>query len=263
MALASLRRGMGCLPLEARSLERPTTAGVAAGSACDYGDGHADGDDFPCTYPFTFRVGVVRLLIAFAVSLAVHVALGAVSLVRPAPAIALPPPAQIATRVALFDVIDTSPQPSPPSPAAAAPAARSSRPTPHPVAPAENGEVPDTAPASEEAAPEPSGPAEVAAQGPAAAAAAKTFDVTSLHAALAESARRCYPAAAKRYHLTGEAQVDFCLDAVGALTSLKLSKPTGQDLLDAAARECVVASAMPLPSEAAGGCFTVPVRFGR
>src|SRR5207253_2732438 len=39
------------------------------------------------------------------------------------------------------------------------------------------------------------------------------FDVSALHAALADSARRCYPPAAKRFHLTGEAQVDFCLDA--------------------------------------------------
>lgn len=89
----------------------------------------------------------------------------------------------------------------------------------------------------------------------------RSFDVSALHAALAEAARRCYPAAAKRFHLTGEAQVDFCLDARGALTSTRLASSTGQSLLDTAARECVIAGAMPMPPEASGGCYTVPVRF--
>jgi hypothetical protein len=32
-------------------------------------------------------------------------------------------------------------------------------------------------------------------------------------------------------------------------------------MLDAAARDCVIAGALPLPAEASGGCYTVPVRF--
>ena len=89
----------------------------------------------------------------------------------------------------------------------------------------------------------------------------EAFDVTALHAALAESARRCYPAAAKRFHLTGEAQLAFCLDASGGLKSTTLASSTGQSVLDAAAKDCVIAGAMPLPARAAGGCYTVPVRF--
>ncbi|MBK7857689.1 MAG: TonB family protein [Archangiaceae bacterium] len=83
----------------------------------------------------------------------------------------------------------------------------------------------------------------------------------ALHAALSESARRCYPAAAKRYHLSGEAQLEFCLDAAGALKSTKLLASTGAEVLDAAARDCVIAGALPLPREAFGGCYAVPVRF--
>jgi protein TonB len=90
----------------------------------------------------------------------------------------------------------------------------------------------------------------------------RTVDLTALHAALAESARRCYPAAARRYRLAGDATVDFGLDASGGLTSTKLARSTGQSLLDDAARECVVAGALPLPPQAAGACYQVPVRFG-
>ena len=87
------------------------------------------------------------------------------------------------------------------------------------------------------------------------------FDVAALHAALAESARRCYPAAARRFRLTGEAQVSFCLEASGALASTALTRSTGESLLDAAAKDCVIAGAMPMPTQAAGGCYAVPVRF--
>jgi len=90
---------------------------------------------------------------------------------------------------------------------------------------------------------------------------APVFDITALHAQLAAAAQRCYPPAAKRYRLTGEATVDFCLDAAGALKSTALARSSGQDLLDGAARDCVIAGALPFPSEAAGGCYSVPVRF--
>lgn len=87
------------------------------------------------------------------------------------------------------------------------------------------------------------------------------FDATALHARLAASAKRCYPAAARRFQLTGEAQVEFCLDDKGALSSTKLARSAGQGLLDDAARDCVVAGALPFPAEAFGGCYSVPVRF--
>jgi TonB family protein len=89
----------------------------------------------------------------------------------------------------------------------------------------------------------------------------RSFDVKALHAALAEAARRCYPAAARRYRLSGEAQIDFCLDGSGALSSTRLVASSGAEVLDAAARDCVIAGALPLPREAVGGCYTVPVRF--
>jgi len=103
---------------------------------------------------------------------------------------------------------------------------------------------------------------------PAAAASAPTsgrsgFDVTALHERLAASARRCYPAAARRFGLAGEATLDFCLDAVGGLTRAALSRSSGHPMLDAAARECVLSGAQPFPTEAAGACYSVPVRFGR
>ncbi len=81
-----------------------------------------------------------------------------------------------------------------------------------------------------------------------------------LHRRLAEAARRCYPAAARRFQLQGEVPVHFCLDAHGAATALRLEGSTGSPLLDASALECVVPGAAPLP--ALPGCFLVPVRFG-
>jgi TonB family protein len=83
-----------------------------------------------------------------------------------------------------------------------------------------------------------------------------------MHAALAASAQRCYPPAAKRYRLSGEATVEFCLDASGGLSSTKLASSSGENLLDDAARDCVIAGALPFPKDAAGGCYSVPVRFG-
>ncbi|MBL8954826.1 MAG: TonB family protein [Myxococcaceae bacterium] len=100
-----------------------------------------------------------------------------------------------------------------------------------------------------------------AAPAPPPAPAARTFDVTALHAQLAESARRCYPAAARRFRLTGDATIDFCLDAGGSLKSTSLARSSGHELLDAAARDCVIAGALPFPADASGGCFSVPIRF--
>jgi TonB family protein len=93
------------------------------------------------------------------------------------------------------------------------------------------------------------------------ARAVPAFDAAAMHARLAASAQRCYPAAARRFSLTGEAQIEFCLDDQGRLSSTKLTHSAGQALLDDAARDCVVVGALPFPAEAAGGCYSVPVRF--
>lgn len=200
----------------------------------------------------------MRLLVALGVSAAVHGGALLVVWARPA-ANAVEPAAVSATRVTLFDVVSprrAAPVIAPPkraaarrvTVAAAAPAGASAAEEIATVPEAPAGDAVVAAPAAETAA-MPAAPAR------------RAFDVTALHAALAESARRCYPPAAKRYHLTGEAQVDFCLDGAGALSSTKLLSSTGQQLLDAAARECVISGALPLPAEASGGCYSVPVRF--
>lgn len=84
--------------------------------------------------------------------------------------------------------------------------------------------------------------------------------MAALHARLSTSARRCYPAAARRFRLEGVVPVAFCLDPGGALRSVELRGSTGASVLDRAARECVVQGALPL--EGAGSCFLVDVRFG-
>lgn len=82
--------------------------------------------------------------------------------------------------------------------------------------------------------------------------------LAALHRRLAESARRCYPSAARRFRLTGEVGLSFCL-ANGAVRSVELSGSTGSTLLDRAARECIVQGALPLP--VSQGCYVQPVRF--
>ena len=81
----------------------------------------------------------------------------------------------------------------------------------------------------------------------------------ALQQRLAESARRCYPEPARRFALQGAVEVAFCLRS-GKLASLALQGSTGSDLLDHAARECVVQGALPLTAE---GCYALPVRFER
>jgi len=83
-----------------------------------------------------------------------------------------------------------------------------------------------------------------------------------VHAKLAAAAERCYPPAARRFRLQGVTGVRFCLDAAGALGPVSVERASGADLLDAAARDCVVSGAAPFPAAAAATCFSVPVRFG-
>ena len=91
----------------------------------------------------------------------------------------------------------------------------------------------------------------------------ETVDVTALvHDRLAALADRCYPAAARRFQQRGTVQLSFCTDANGGAASTAITQSSGAELLDAAARGCVVENAVPFPREAASRCFSVPVRFG-
>jgi len=51
----------------------------------------------------------------------------------------------------------------------------------------------------------------------------------------------------------------FGLDAAGRPSDVRLLGTTGSELLDRAARDCVVPGALPLPP--VPGCYTVEVRF--
>jgi hypothetical protein len=87
----------------------------------------------------------------------------------------------------------------------------------------------------------------------------------SLLAALSErlawSAERCAPPSATRltHRPIPGVPLHFCLDAAGRPTGVGLLGTTGSEQLDRAARDCVVAGAMPLPP--VPGCYTVEVRF--
>ncbi|MCI0573238.1 MAG: energy transducer TonB [Myxococcaceae bacterium] len=81
----------------------------------------------------------------------------------------------------------------------------------------------------------------------------------ALIARLEEAARRCYPPAARRFRLRGEATVRFCATPEGTAAQVALVRATGAPLLDSAAVGCVVPGAEPLP--VTQGCYRVPVRF--
>ncbi len=83
--------------------------------------------------------------------------------------------------------------------------------------------------------------------------------LAGIHARLAEAARRCYPAAARRYRVTGEVQVSFCLDGRGGVSQVAASRSSGSALLDRAAVDCVVPGAVPLPGPTT--CVSVAVQF--
>ena len=69
-------------------------------------------------------------------------------------------------------------------------------------------------------------------------------DVTALvHARLAAVADRCYPAAARRFQQRGTVQLAFCTDANGGARSTDITQSSGAELLDAAARGCVLENA--------------------
>jgi hypothetical protein len=78
---------------------------------------------------------------------------------------------------------------------------------------------------------------------------------------LAWSAARCAPAEVVRttHHAIPGVPLHFCLDAAGRPSDVGLLGTTGSELLDRAARDCVVPGALPLPP--VPGCYTVEVRF--
>ena len=82
-----------------------------------------------------------------------------------------------------------------------------------------------------------------------------------LSARLARSAARCTPTGVVRSSRGSapEVPLHFCLDAAGRPSAVGLEGTTGSELLDRAARECVVPGAAPLPP--LPGCYTVAVRF--
>ncbi len=84
-----------------------------------------------------------------------------------------------------------------------------------------------------------------------------------MHQRLASAAERCYPAAARRFRQVGVVTVGFCVTDSGGVNEVRLRRSSGAMLLDDAATACVVPGAVPLPREATGRCFEVPVHFGR
>ncbi len=87
-------------------------------------------------------------------------------------------------------------------------------------------------------------------------------DLAAIHGRLAEGAARCYPPAARRFRLEGTTALHFCVDPQGQGQEPRVEASSGHALLDQAAITCVFAAAQPFPPMTAGGCFTVPVRFG-
>ncbi len=86
--------------------------------------------------------------------------------------------------------------------------------------------------------------------------------IALVHARLAAVADRCYPAAARRFQQRGTVQLSFCTDVNGGTAKARVTQSSGAELLDAAARGCVLENAVPFPREASARCFSVPVRFG-
>jgi len=78
---------------------------------------------------------------------------------------------------------------------------------------------------------------------------------------LAWSAARCAPAGVMRTarHAIPGVPLHFCLDGAGRPSDVGLLGTTGSEVLDRAARDCVVPGALPLPP--VPGCYTVEVRF--
>lgn len=210
---------------------------------------------------------MTRIAVAAALSVGLHLAGAAVLLLRPTPA-----PAPLADKPVTVEVMRLAAVMGPkPKAAVAQPvvAAKKTRSSPREQtrgdAVVATSEPTASAPGPNESpVPEaPEAPAAPVAEAPAPVAATPVvLDTGALSRRLQEVAVRCYPAAARRFRQTGEAEVKFCLDGAGTLASAAVSKSSGSELLDQAARGCVVPGAAPFGAEAHGHCFTLPVRFG-
>jgi outer membrane biosynthesis protein TonB len=87
--------------------------------------------------------------------------------------------------------------------------------------------------------------------------------LAALSQRLAWSAARCAPAEVVRTarRAIPGVPLHFCLDTAGRPSDVGLLGTTGSEVLDRAARDCVVPGALPLPP--VPGCYTVEVRFPR
>ncbi len=85
--------------------------------------------------------------------------------------------------------------------------------------------------------------------------------LAALSQRLAWSAARCAPAEVVRTtrHAIPGVPLHFCLDGAGRPSEVRLLGTTSSEVLDRAARDCVVPGALPLPP--VPGCYTVEVRF--
>jgi TonB family protein len=96
-------------------------------------------------------------------------------------------------------------------------------------------------------------------------AAVRTSEATLealVHARLQTAATSCYPATARRFHLTGKTVVSFCVGLEGRAHKIAVSQSSGTTVLDEAATQCVIEKSLPFPLETSGHCFEGPVNFG-
>lgn len=96
-------------------------------------------------------------------------------------------------------------------------------------------------------------------EGEGAAGRAETMLRAALQAHLRARSDRCYPAAARRRGIEGEARLSFCVDEAGAPGRIRLVRSSGSSLLDDAAEACVIRAAAPLPGPP--GCVELSVPF--
>ncbi len=81
-----------------------------------------------------------------------------------------------------------------------------------------------------------------------------------VHARLIRAARDCYPPAARRFRQVATVGVGFCVSTSGAAEQLVVTA-SGLEVLDDAARSCLLPGAAPFPAGAIGRCYRVPVEF--
>ena len=140
---------------------------------------------------------------------------------------------------------------APPAPPAAASSV--AEPIPGPLAAATAADSPTGTVAVGPTAP--SGPPAVVAP-----AATDTSAVGEIVRRLRSAAASCYPYAAVRSNLEGTTRLRFCIGAKGEPRTVEVVNSSGSALLDGAAVDCVLPSAMPFPA-ISRPCVTVPVRF--